>query len=161
MKCPLEAGNAHEVLLEYPTGRLDPAAQAALESHIAECFDCQEAVGGQAAVWDALDAWEPAPVTVDFNRRLWQRIDRVEAERANWFSMTWKPALPVAAAFLLLMGVFMVERPHERLPLQSATGSDGVTLTEVDQVEATLDDLQLLQQFDSATKPDNDAASRI
>lgn len=164
MRCPLETGKAPEILLEYPAGTLDPAVQAALEQHVAVCLDCQAAIQGQLAVWKALDAWEPAPVTMDFNRRLWQRID--EAEARSWFdlkrySMSWKPVLPAVAAVLLVIGVTILQRPHERLPLQSVSAPDGVTLTEVDQVEAALDDLQLLQQLDSVTIPDSDAASRI
>ena len=169
MRCPLETGKAPEVLLEYPAGTLEPAVQAALEQHVAVCFDCQEAIEGQIAVWNALDAWEPAPVTLDFNRRLWQRIDQAEAQswfdlsrfHLNWLNMSWKPALPVVAALLLVLGVVMFQHPHERLPIQSVAAVDGVTLTEVDQVEAALDDLQLLQQLDSVTMPDSDAASRI
>ena len=34
----------------------------------------------QAAVWEALDVWEPAPVSVDFNRKLWRRIDAAAAD---------------------------------------------------------------------------------
>ena len=37
----------------------------------------------QTAVWDALDEWEPPPVSMDFNRRLWQRIDR--AAEVPWY----------------------------------------------------------------------------
>jgi hypothetical protein len=175
MKCPLETGKSQELLLEYPTGRLDPAVQAILEEHVAVCFDCQQAIEAHSAVWEALDAWEPAPVSVDFNRRLWQRIDQAEANRgfdlgrfdlrrfdlSRWFNVSWKPALPVAAALLLVVGTFMFQHPHELLPIQSVAVPNGVTLTEVDQVESALDDLQLLQQLDSVTKPDSDAASRI
>jgi hypothetical protein len=178
MKCPLETGKSPELLLEYPTGRLDPAVQTALEEHVAVCFDCQQAIEGNSAVWEALDAWEPVPVSMDFNHRLWQKIEQAEADR-GWFDLrsfglrrfglrrfdlgrfnvSWKPALPVA--LLLVVGAIMVHNPREPLSIQSVAGTNGVTLSEVDQVESALDDLQLLQQLDSVTKPDSNAASRI
>jgi hypothetical protein len=168
MKCPLETGKSPELLLEYPTGRLDPAVQVALEEHVAVCADCRQAIEGHTAVWEALDSWEAAPVSMDFNHRLWQKIDRAEASRAFFslrrfdlsrFNVSWKPALPVA--LLLVAGAFMFQGSHEPFPIQSVAGTSGVTFTEVDQVESALDDLQLLQQLDSVTKPDSDAASRI
>jgi hypothetical protein len=171
MKCPLETGKMAEILLEYPTGRLDPAVRAALDKHLVGCEACRDAIDEQTAIWKAMDAWEPAPLSMDFNRRLWQRIDRVAVE--PWYSSLagWKPMLPTAiAALLLVAGGLVLERPHEFAIQGVSAGDDvsldGVSVTEVDQAVTTLDDLQLLQQLNSATLPevtlpDSTAASRI
>jgi anti-sigma factor RsiW len=163
-QCPSETGKMMEVLLDYPAGRLEPGMRAALEQHLAGCSACRDAVEIQAAVWNTLDAWDPAPVSLDFNRRLWQKIDQKAAQ--PWYAgaltiATWKPMLPTALlALVVVAGGFFFERPHER-PMQSVPANNGVSLTEVDQAVSTLDDLQLLQQLDSVTLPDGDAASRI
>ena len=44
--------------------------------HIEACPACREFAGGQQAVWQALDAWEPAAVSMDFDRRLYARIEQ-------------------------------------------------------------------------------------
>jgi anti-sigma factor RsiW len=158
-----------QILLDYPAGRLEPETQAALEKHLDGCPACRDAVEAQTAVWNALDAWEPAPVSMDFNRRLWQKID--ERAALPWYTalLNWKPMLPAAAvALLVLAGGLVFERPHERT-IQSVAAADGVSVTEpgsvsvteVDQAVSTLDDLQLLQELDSARLPDSDAAGRI
>jgi len=162
--CPLETGKMAEILLEYPTGRLDPGVREALDKHLAGCEACRDAIETQSAVWNALDTWEPVPLSPDFNRRLWQRVDQAAAE--PWYARVagWKPMLPAAFVALLLVcaGLFF-ERPHDEVAIQSVAASDAVSstvsVTEVDQAVSTLDDLQLLEQLDSVT--DSDVASRI
>jgi anti-sigma factor RsiW len=170
-QCPSETGKMREILLDYPAGRLESGTRVALEQHLAGCSACREAVETQTAVWDALDAWDAAPVSLDFNRRLWQKIDEKSAQ--PWYTrlasagrgyrsfVDWKPMLPAAILALVVVGAgLFFERPHD-LAIQSVAGNDGVSISEVDQAVSTLDDLQLLQQLDSVTLPDGDAATRI
>jgi hypothetical protein len=166
MNCPSETGKMAGILLEYPTGRLDPVVRAALDRHLTECQVCRDAIEAQTAIWNALDVWEPAPLSMDFNRRLWQKVDQVAAE--PWYSRLagWKPMLPAAITALVLVAATLVfERPHE-YSRQSVATEESVSVTEVDQAVNTLDDLQLLQQLDSVTspditQPDGGGASRI
>ena len=142
-----------ETLLDYTAGRLSPDKTATLDLHMQTCPDCAALRLEQTAVWDALDAWEPAPVSVDFNRRLWQRIDAAEA--APWYQRlgdsfrfgNWKPAFALTAAMIVIAAGFVLDHPAER----ATTGAEGVSTTEAEQVEQTLEDLQLLHQFDSFT----------
>ena len=83
MNCPLKRVETTDLLLEYSAKRLDAAKAAMLERHVEVCAECSAFLAGQTAVWDALDAWEPPPVSMDFNRRLWQRIDR--AAELPWY----------------------------------------------------------------------------
>ena len=73
MNCPLETRENAQLLLDYGTRKLEPETVAALERHIAICGACREFVSGQRAVWQALDAWEAAPVSADFDSRLYRR----------------------------------------------------------------------------------------
>src|SRR5580692_9050805 len=82
MTCPLQTKET-DLLLDYSAGRLDAARTAALAQHMDNCPVCTSFRTEQTAVWDALDLWEPAPPSIDFNRRLWQRIESSAA--APWY----------------------------------------------------------------------------
>ena len=76
MKCPIETRENAEVLLAYCSRSLDAERTAILDDHIRICPGCREFVEGQRALWKALDAWEATPVSADFDRRLYQRIQK-------------------------------------------------------------------------------------
>jgi anti-sigma factor RsiW len=157
MNCPLKSEETIDVLLDYSTGRLDAARSTRFEQHRKTCAECATFLAGQTEVWQTLDAWQPEPVSLDFNRRLWQRIDVAAA--APWYrkladslSMgAWKPALPLTAAVFLVGMAFMMDH---RSPVQVAPANAaayGVSVAEAQQLEETLDDIQLLRQLDAAT----------
>jgi hypothetical protein len=155
MNCPLK--NDEATLLDYAAHRLDATRTAMLDRHTHECPDCAALLLEQAAVWDILDTWEPAPVSVDFNRKLWQRIDAADA--APWYRRlaeslrfgNWKPAVPLAAAMVVIAAGFMLDHPQNRAGDKKLAGTpETVSASEAEQVEQTLEDLQLLHQFDSA-----------
>jgi anti-sigma factor RsiW len=152
MTCPLQTEQT-DLLLDYSAGRLDATRTAFLEQHLENCPDCAAFRMEQTAVWEALDTWEPAPVSVDFNRRLWQRIDAVAAA-PPWYRnfgyrnfAHWKPVVPLTAALLLIAAGFLFDHPGSR------NSVPGVSVKEADQVEQTLDDIQLLHQLDSVLLP--------
>jgi len=165
MICPLKSEvngadvsgeDAVDVLLDYSAGRLDESRLALFERHIAVCAECSAFLAGQAEVWQTLDAWEPEPVSVDFNRRMWQKIDAAEA--APWYRKladslrfgAWKPALPLAAAVFLVTTGFMMDHQRTVSVAPNVANAAGVSVTEAEQVEKTLDDIQLLRQLDAA-----------
>ncbi|QOY88087.1 hypothetical protein [Paludibaculum fermentans] len=121
--------------------------KASLEEHIANCFFCIEFCAEQQRVWNALDAWEPGPVDTRFDARL---LARIEA-RPNWKvrlrqwlgEISWKPVLP-AAAVLAAYFVIVAPQPQDQQPLMAGT--------EVQQVEQTLQDLEMLQQLKLSNK---------
>ena len=148
--CPLRTQSA-DLLLDYSAGRLDAAARAALERHMNFCQNCAVFGTDQASVWQALDLWEPMPVSQDFNRNLWRRIDAAAA--IPWYRSlaqslgfaNWKPVLPLTAAIALIAAGFLLD--HRGTPRPDG----GFTLNEARQVEQTLEDIQLLGLFDQAT----------
>ena len=79
MSCPLQSDQTIDELLDYAAGRLDPTKAAALLSHMDVCAACAAFHREQAALWRTLDAWEPEPVSMSFNRRLWARIVKSNA----------------------------------------------------------------------------------
>jgi anti-sigma factor RsiW len=155
MQCPLLHEDSADVLLDYSAGRLDKARAAQLERHMETCDACAAFGVQQSALWSALDEWEPEPVSMDFNRRMWQKIDLVKAE--PWYRRladalrlgVWKPVIPLAGAVVLVATAFVMDHRGTVPVAPSVTNPAAVSITEVDQVEKTLDDVQLLKQFDS------------
>jgi anti-sigma factor RsiW len=172
MNCPLLSDQTADLLLDYSAGRLDPTRAIPLEKHMDNCDRCAAFRLSQTEVWAALDAWEPEPVSVAFNRALWQKIDR--EVHAPWYRKladqlrfgAWKPAFPLAAAALVVAAGFAFDHhggatsklavnfPGNFASNQAVNpGVTSASLSEADQVEKTLDDLQLLRQLDAASKP--------
>ena len=148
MKCPIETQETSELLLAYCARRLDAGTAATLERHMAACPVCREVYAGQQAVWDALDAWEAIPVSEDFDRRLYRRI---EAQASTpWWQRVVRPLTPVlvhrglpimAAACLLVVAGAILESP------QWPAGEPRAEVVQADQVERTLEDMELLHSF--------------
>ncbi len=163
MNCPLQKPETADILLDYAAGRLDAVRATGLERHMATCSRCAAFAMEQTAVWDALDAWHPAPLSMDFNRRLWHRIDGANEPwyrpLAGWLRYArWKPAIPLAAAALIIATGFLLDHPVAKVsPVPGAS----VSVTEADQVEQTLDDIQLLHQLDVATAPRGVTSKRM
>ena len=152
MNCPIRNEESAGLLLAYTARRLDAGKAAMLERHMELCAQCAEFRSGQEFIWQALDAWEPATVTPDFNRRLYQRIEAESA--APWYRrlssatlMGWKPAIPIAAACMVVVAGLVWDRPVANTP--PATSPAIHSAAEAEQVEDALDDLQLLRQLDS------------
>ncbi len=152
MSCFMKVDERADLLLAHASGRLDPVAVAQLETHTRSCADCAAIIRTQAAISNALNAWQPPPVSSDFDKRLFARLDAAEA--APWFDrmagaiVEWfrpvfaRPAIPLAAAAILLAGGFVMDHPSKTLV--------HVSSSEVEQVQRTLDDLEMLHQFDAA-----------
>ena len=161
MNCPLGNREHAELLVAYGAGKLDAAKTAMVEQHVGVCAECREFVHGQQAVWAALDAWEPEPISADFNRRLYQRI---EAQVSWWDRLTMpfrqltlhrNVSLVAAAGLVLAIGVVLNETSAP--PPKPSPGSvkvaemDGL---QPDQVVKALDEMEALSRFNRLMKPE-------
>jgi hypothetical protein len=143
--CPLQSGEQAGLLLDYCARKLGPAPAAALEAHMEQCASCREFRDTQRVVWDSLDAWEVSDSGWDFNRRLRQRLEEEDAapawvgELRAWKSgISWKPAIPLAAALALWLAVFPPSAPNS---------SDQPAASQDQQIERVLEDVEMLQQL--------------
>ncbi len=149
MKCPIKTQENPDVVLAYCAGSLSRDTAAELERHMEACPECRSTVDAQQAVWDALDRWEAAPVAADFDRRLYRRIEREASVR--WWSRLRLVPVAVAASLLLVAGALVdTNRPavQGRAELRFET-------VQADQVEATLEDMELLRSFTVETQHAN------
>ncbi len=154
--CPLETREHAHLLLDYCAHKLEPESLAVLERHIAVCSACRNFTRGQHTVWQAMDTWQAAPVSRDFDRRLYRRIET----QVSWWDLLLRPfstatlrrGLPAAAmTCLLLVAGILLERPTVSLPAV-ASGGPGQGVAQVDtvqpeQVERALDAMEVLDQF--------------
>jgi hypothetical protein len=118
-----------------------------MAAHVEQCAGCREIVVAQSAVSDALDAWEPGEVSADFNRRLYDRIER-DAARSWWAGLfpampAFRPAAAMAAMFLVLAAGVLFRTP-EPVAVDKASAVESI---DVDQLENMLDDMEMLRQL--------------
>jgi anti-sigma factor RsiW len=152
MNCPLETREGAEVLLDFCGGGLSPAAAASVERHLEACPACRQLVQEQRAVVAVLDSWTPAPVSRDFDRRLYQRIEHRPSWHetlAGWFRpLTAYRGVPAAvAACLLITAGVLIERPA-KTPVKP----EAVVEVQAEQVEAALDTIDTLSEFSRKAK---------
>jgi len=161
MKCPLEIPENAQVLLDYGARKLDAERTATLERHMAACDGCREFAAGQRAMWEALDGWEAAPVSPDFDRKLYQRIEQQLSEQATWRELLVRPfrplmvrrGLPVAAAAcLLVIAGVLIDRPANSPAPQK--GVSQVEAVQPEQVEQALETMEMLSEFSHHVRND-------
>ena len=160
MRCPIQSRDNAEILLAYCDRKLDPEAMSLLDRHVSDCPACQEVLAGQRAVWSALESWDAAEISPDFNRKLWRRIDNGEA--AGWWKSMFqvtlpfslRPAMPVAAACVILAAGILLRTPGS-LPSQPLAES-----VDIEQVERTLEDMDMLRELSAPARADDGKAGR-
>ena len=143
--CPMQSGDRAADLLDYCARRLPRARAAAVEAHLQGCAGCRRFCEGQQSVWEALDAWEVSSPGWAFNQGLRQRLEQEQAAPA-WRSglrgwkrgISWKPAIPLAAAFALWLAVF---------PPASQQRSAPPAAQQDEQIERILEDVDMLRQL--------------
>jgi anti-sigma factor RsiW len=161
MNCPLESGENAGHLLDYAAGKLKTGARAQMERHIEACPACREFAGAQQAVWQALEDWGPAEVSLDFDRRLYARIEQDVSWWTRWWTDLLRPLNPLfrhsvpiaAAAGVVIMAGLLMNRPAT-VPVSPAPQSAQVEALQPEQVESALDDMEMLREFNHLV-PDN------
>ena len=157
MSCEIRSEEHTDQLLAYAAGKLRGEAAARLELHMRSCEECAAIGKSQSNVWNLLDNWKVRPVSADFNRQLYVRIDA--ASSASWLErfgssvreflrpVFARPAFSLAAASLVLVAGFVLDHPGRTFSHLSKPAE--LRSDVVDQVEATLDDIEMLRQFDA------------
>jgi anti-sigma factor RsiW len=145
----MESGENAGILLDHAAGKLNAGERAELDLHIETCSACREFAGGQQAVWQALEDWDPAEVSLDFNRRLQARIEQDVPWWKRWIlplNPLFRHALPIAAAAgVMIMAGLVMNRPAVVAPAPAEKTAQ-VEL-QPDQVEDALADMEMLHQF--------------
>lgn len=142
--CPLQGGEAAELLLAYCARRLDAETRAWLERHVQLCPECGALAEQQRTVWEALDYWDALPISEEFDARLHQRIRRAAQLRPFAAANLWRAFhLPLAAASVLLGALLFLRSPGPLGPAPESVGP-----AEVESVEAALEDMEMLRALE-------------
>jgi len=154
------------MLLAYSSGTLETESAVRVQRHLESCPACRQFVEKQSAVWEALDLWDAPPVSADFDRRLYQRIE----QQVSWWDMLLRPfrpllqhrSLPIAAAAgVLIMAGILLDRPAIR-PAAPPQQTAQVDALQPDQVEHAIDEVEMLNQFNHLMRSEPaDPASKM
>jgi len=161
MMCPMEAGGNADLLLDYAAGKLKADIREQLEQHMKICAACGEFAGAQSSVWQALDEWEPAEVSLDFDRRLWARI---EQQDVPWWTRWMRPLNPLfrhsvpvaAAAGVMILAGLTLYRPAVEPPAPAPTTAQ-VEALQPEQLQSALDEMETLREFNHLVPDSPDA----
>jgi hypothetical protein len=156
VECPAKARQGPQVLIDYCAGTLATDVAASVGRHVEQCEACREFCREQDEVWSALDAWEPEPVSAGFDARLGERLS--EADRREWWTWIWRPAIPVAAVAILVVAALLLRSPTGT---NTPAGTKNADAIDVDQVEKTLDDIDMLKQLYLTSPPEASGAKQI
>jgi len=154
----LETPQSVPLLLAFVAHELDAPQTAAMAEHAAGCSACREWMAGMGGVHRALDAWEAPPVSADFDRRLFARVEK----EVSWWDVVLRPfrpatgsrALPIAAAAgLLIAAGLWIGRPGAG-PVLSVPASAQMEPLPPDQAQHALEEMDLMQQFSQMVHSD-------
>jgi len=146
-------------------GTLDRARQEQLDTHLATCAACREALECQTKMWEVLSRRPSAPVPLGFSTRVMASLESGESswmDALDWRAWTFR-LTPVAATLLItaFLGLGRGANPEPVGAIdfsslvvawvvpESETALDGVTvLSTDDETDAFLRDI--LRVFDTA-----------
>lgn len=151
MKCPIQTNE--DILLDYCAGKLAPEASVTFERHMETCADCRMVVNAQKSAWNDLDFLEAMPISADFDRKLYARIEQYE--NSSWWSKLWNrgalqpfsfgPAVPIATVCVTVFAAVMLYLPASA-PKMDIPAPNKIESSEIDQLERTLEDMEMLNQ---------------
>lgn len=154
MKCPVQAGGDAEILLDYCARTLDGETAALLELHMKECPDCRAFRDAQSELWMDLESWKGVPVSLDFNRRLFSRIDAEDQKpwwrqwRGVWAGLSLETAMPLAATALVGVAAILFQLTTAVPPVPDTPAAYAETkfaAADAEQAASDLEDLEMLR----------------
>ena len=141
-----------------------------VEAHLRTCGNCRDLLRAQQALEEVLDEWEPDPISPDFNRRFWARVERENRRypaarwfaslAARWTPLSWQPVASLAAACVLAAAALSIQVPNA-LRYGGEPSHPTAERIDVEQVERTLEDIEMLQQLNPAPAAEADESRSI
>ena len=160
MSCPIY-NESPDLLMDYASGKLEFESQQRMDAHVQKCEICGDALAAQAMVWKAMDEWEAEPVSMDFDAKLYARIESEQTSvwaRVKSFvvgdGFRWQPtAVAMAGTAALFLGVFLFQPPSVSEP------KDGVAIEahEIEQAERALEDVDMVDKLFAESKSEAQA----
>jgi hypothetical protein len=155
MQCPILTKENSEIVLDYCARKLTPEMAAAFDNHMESCGDCRAFCDAQKSVWEALDRWQPTPISQDFDNKLYARIEQHEnsswwtrlRHRSVWQPGSLSPAMPIATACVALVLGVMLYLPGNKPSADHQAPQTKMENSDLDQLETTLEDIEMFRQL--------------
>jgi hypothetical protein len=132
-----------------------------IETHLGECRQCAETLQALRATMSLLDEWEAPEPSPYWDVRMQARL-REEQQRASagWLQWLRRPALSLAAALCLALGVGVTQmarflHQNGENTAQQQTQNTGTAVSDLQFLDKNSD---LLQNFTALDDMDGDAA---
>jgi predicted anti-sigma-YlaC factor YlaD len=146
--------NIHDQLPDVALGTTPVSPE--VEAHLADCRDCAGTLQALRSTMKLLDEWEAPEPSAFWDVRMQARL-REEQQKASvgWLQWLRRPALSVAAAFALVIGIGLVQAGHfmhtgDNPPPAASVGTPVADLQFLDK------NSDLLQNFDALDDLDGD-----
>lgn len=148
MTCLRDHEHGADLLIGYLENTLAPEQRLAIDEHARGCAECR----GLLAVQATLDEFTAPEVSPDFDDRLFARITEDEARSSRWVRLgshvgryLWTPAIPLAAAAAIVVGVLWM-RPAAESADDTLKQAGVISPSDIDpqQLQQLFDDLELL-----------------
>ena len=128
-----------------------------LEAHLSECAGCAGTLKAIEQTMALLDEWEAPEPTPYFDTRM-QALLREERQKsaAHWYDFLRRPALGVAAAVVLAVGIGVVVRPNSTStgnPPQQVVAAHGTAVGDLQTLDKNSD---LLSTYAALDDDDDD-----
>ncbi len=152
--------NIHDQLPDVALG-LTPAPPE-IEAHLGECRECADTLQALRSTMSLLDEWQAPEPSAYWDVRMQARL-REEQQRASagWLQWLRRPALSVAAALCLVVGIGVIQMERflqtgENPPTVAfhITAPTGTAVSDLQYLDKNSD---LLQNFDALDDMDGDA----
>ena len=142
----MNCSQAREYLLDVLQDPAVPAGVAGLDDHLRACAGCAAELESLRATIVLLDDWQAPEPSPYFDSRLRARIRELEAEPVGWLAWLRKPALALALAALIAVGVslFRGAPPANNRVANGQKPAPAVVIEE----QSAVEDLQQLEQDD-------------
>jgi hypothetical protein len=127
-------------------------------------------IEAQRSVWKALDSWSVNPPSGDFDCKLYTRIDEEERSSsalekwvcsivARWSPFSWRAPVAVAAVCAMVALAILIDIPGAPRVVPPTEPQARTEHVDIEQVERTLDDMNMLRQFAPVLQPSDLASS--
>ena len=142
----MNCSQAREYLLDVLQDPAVPAGVAGLDDHLRACAGCAAELESLRATLALMDDWQAPEPSPYFDSRLRARIRELEAEPVGWLAWLRKPALALALAALIAVGVslFRGAPPANNRVANGQKPAPAVVIEE----QSAVEDLQQLEQDD-------------
>src|SRR5215475_4675181 len=145
MKC----GSLRDELMEVVLNGSDVATPA-LQEHLATCPACAAEIASLRQTIELLDEWQTPEPSPYFSARLRARMrDEQTTQTAGWLAWLRRPAIVMAAAALMAVGVGLLEGVHWNSDHGKTMATTGSTVSAVGDLQYLDSNADLFSDFDA------------